>query len=94
VRWQRNLAATSRLVAVYGGARYSRDGRTIYVAADHADGRRGVWAIPVAPGPARLVVANDDPGFINMASNSVGRDRLYVTVAQPESDIWVASLRW
>ena len=94
VRWQRDLAATSRLVAVYGGARYSRDGRTIYVAADHADGRRGVWAIPVAPGPARLVVVNDDPGFINMASNSVGRDRLYVTVAQPESDIWVASLRW
>lgn len=94
VLWRRNLAATTRLTSWYGGWRYSRDGRTIYFAADHADGRRGVWAIDVAGGEPRLVVLNDSPGLINSNHQSIGRDSLYVTVAEPESDIWVAKLRW
>ncbi len=94
VLWRRNLATTTRLNLVFGGWRYSRDGRKIYFAANHADGRRGIWAMDVAGGDPRLVVLNDSPGLINMNFHSVGRDSLYVTVAEPQSDIWVAKLRW
>jgi serine/threonine-protein kinase len=75
-------------------ARYARDGRTIYAPTSHRDGRRGVWAIPVAGTAPRLLVAFDDPSLVAAGAISVGRDRLYVTVSQYESDIWVAKLKW
>jgi Tol biopolymer transport system component len=98
VLWRRNLVPTGGL-AGYGTAGYSRDGRTIYVWGDHRDGRRGVWAIPVAGGPPRLVIVWDDPtltvpGLTNPFRPDVGPDRIYLTVAQHESDIWVANLHW
>jgi len=78
--------------------RFSRDGGTIYGIGTHRDGRRGVWAIPVAGGTPRLVVAFDDPAITPVTLGggimSLGPDRLYLTVAQYESDIWVANLRW
>ncbi len=93
--WTRDLAATSQLTAGgYALPKYSRDGRTIYIVATHQDGRRGVWAIPATGGPARLVVASDDPAVTAQWHISVGRDRLYLTVAEYESDIWVAKLSW
>ncbi len=74
---------------------YSRDGRTVYGVSEHPDGRVGVWAIPVAAGGApRLIVALGDPDLMSPSMISVGPDRLYLTVSQYESDIWVADLRW
>ncbi len=77
--------------------RYGRDGRTVYVVATHEDGRRGIWAVPVAADTPRLVVAFDDPAIVPLTGSgsliSVGRDRLYLTTAQYESDIWVATLK-
>jgi len=75
-------------------AQFSRDGRTIYVAAVRRDGRRGFWAMPASGGAARLVVAADDPAAVLFGRLSVGPDRLYLTVSQYESDIWVANLHW
>ena len=72
----------------------ARDGRTIYVHGWHGDGRRGIWAIPVAGGAPRLVIAFDDPALDTPGSFSVDRNSLYLTVSQYESDIWVANLRW
>jgi Tol biopolymer transport system component len=92
--WRRDLAATTQLSAIFPSLRLSPDGRTIYLPANHRDGRRGIWAIRLAGGDSRLVVRNDDPNLINMQFHAVGRDRLYVTIAQPESDIWVMNLRW
>jgi Tol biopolymer transport system component/tRNA A-37 threonylcarbamoyl transferase component Bud32 len=78
-----------------GFLRYSRDGRTIYAIGTPEDGLQGVWAIPVAGGTPRLVIAFDDPALVNtFGLLSVDSDRLYLTVAQYESDIWVANLRW
>ena len=91
---QRDLAATTRLTRVFGGWTYSPDGDTIYLAANHQDGRRGVWAVNVTGGESRLVILNDEPTLINMMGCGVGRDRLYATVAKPESDIWVMNLRY
>ncbi|MEK7668299.1 MAG: hypothetical protein AAB409_06595 [Gemmatimonadota bacterium] len=42
----------------------------------------------------RLVAAFDDPALVSFNAISVGPDELYLTVAQYESDIWVANLRW
>jgi Tol biopolymer transport system component len=92
VRWRRNLATTTGLAI--GGVRLARDGRTVFGEGDHTNGRRGIWAIPVPMGEPRLVVQIDDASLITMGFLSVARDRLYVVVAQPESDIWVANLRW
>jgi hypothetical protein len=39
------------------------------------------------------VVAFDDPA-LRMVCLSVGPNRLYLTGAQNESDIWVADLQW
>jgi hypothetical protein len=66
----------------------------IYVSADHEDGRRGVWAIPVAGGAPRLAVSFDDPALASRGLISVGPGELYLTVSEYESDIWVAKLRW
>jgi hypothetical protein len=54
-----------------------------------------VWAIPVAGGTPRLVVAFDDPALANLMGNlSVGPDRLYLTVADYQSDVFVAKLNF
>jgi serine/threonine protein kinase len=74
--------------------RYSRDGRTVYGISEHPDGRVGVWAIPVAGGTPRLIVALGDSTIKSQGFVSVGRDRLYLTVTETQSDIWVADLRW
>ncbi len=52
--------------------------------------------MPAAGGPARLVIAFDDPALIASGGGliSVGPDRLYLTVSEYESDIWVAKLKW
>jgi hypothetical protein len=66
----------------------------MYGLGTHRDGRVGIWAISLYGGAPRLIVAFDDPTLDAPGMISVGRDRLYVTVSQYESDIWVAKLRW
>ena len=96
ILWQRDPVSGSGLsgVTYFAFPHFSRDGKTIYSAATQRDGRRGIWAIPVAGGPVRLVVAYDDPALNGMGFLSLGPDRLYLTVAEYDSDIWVAKLRW
>ena len=98
VLWRDELAARRRLTPVakieLQSARYSRDGSTIYLAAVRGDGQSGVWAIPVNGGEARLVIAFDDPAVVAPGFLSVGPDRLYLTVSEYESDVWVMSLRY
>jgi hypothetical protein len=93
VAWQRDLPAPGRLVP-QSFLVYSRDGRTVYESAAHQDGRRGIWAIPLRGGTPRLVIAFDDAALATPGAISVSRDRLYLTVSQYESDIWVANLHW
>jgi len=76
-------------------AQYSRDGKTLYFDALRDDGRQGVWAVAGGGrGAARLVVAFDDPKLQGTQWISVSKDRLYLSVAEFESDIWVAKLRY
>ena len=90
VEWRRALG-----FALFEDLRYSRDGATVYFSGTHRDGRRGVWAIADGGrGAVRLVVAFDDPALGGTPWVSVGADRLYLSVAEFESDIWVATLHW
>ncbi len=98
VLWRRNLIPTGGFTG-YGAPSYSRDGRTIYLWAFREGGRTGIWAIPVAGGPPRLVVNLDDPSLTVPGSTQpwapdAGRDRLFLTLSEPESDIWVAKLKY
>jgi Tol biopolymer transport system component len=92
VRWRRDMSAAG---FTDGMPVYSPDGSTLYM--EKADGsRNGIWAWPAAGGTPRLVVSYDDPSL--QASTwrgalNVTRDRLYVTVSQSESDIWVMDLK-
>jgi Tol biopolymer transport system component/tRNA A-37 threonylcarbamoyl transferase component Bud32 len=91
---RRALPAASRL-RLGGFLRFARDGRTIFGEGTHGDGRVGLWAIPaVGPGDPRLVIAYDEPALSDVRGVSVGRDRLYLTVSEHDSDIWVAKLRY
>ena len=92
---RRDIAAAGHLALQASGLRYSRDGKTLYAVGTSPDGRSGIWAIPVTGGQARLVIAADDPAFTSRGFFfSVGPDRLYVTVPEYESDIWVAKLHY
>ena len=58
--------------------------------------RSGIWSWPAAGGTPRLVVSYDDPSLSALTwpgALNVGRDRLYITVTQSESDVWVMDLK-
>ncbi len=90
--------STGGLTAIEDCIRYSPDSWTLYAVAANRDGRRGVWALPVGrAGEPRLVVAFDDPTLSVPSPEgnlSVGPGELYLTVAEHQSVIWVAKLRW
>jgi Tol biopolymer transport system component/DNA-binding SARP family transcriptional activator len=90
VLWRRQLA-----YSWFEDLRYSRDGKTLYFEGTDERGRRGVWAIgDGGRGAVRLVVAFDDAAVAATPWLSLGPDRLYLSVAEYESDIWVATLRY
>jgi hypothetical protein len=70
-------------------ARFSLDGSTVYASAVHEDGSAGHWALSPQRGEPTLVVAYDRFDINGVSRFSVGPDRLYVTVQETESDIWV-----
>jgi serine/threonine-protein kinase len=72
---------------------WSADGRTVFHVSEDSGRVVAVVAVPVSGGPARVVVRFDDPtrpwhryGF------RVGADRIYFTLGDRQSDIWVADL--
>ena len=74
---------------------FSPDGSTFYVE-KRVGNRNGIWSWPVAGGTPRLVVSYDDPSLVALTwrgALNVSRDRLYVTVTQSESDVWVMDLK-
>lgn len=92
VLWRRDLAASglSRL----GPPALSPDGKTLYLRAARGS-EAGIWALPLTGRAPRLVVTFEDPALLVQSypgTINVTRDRLYVTVGEFESDVWVMDL--
>jgi hypothetical protein len=89
--WRYDLATAGLQfwTGTYTYGQFSRDGSTIYVSALKDGGLGGVWAIPVGGGEPNLVVESAELRGRTRYWFSVGPDRLYVTVPEHESDIWV-----
>ncbi len=75
--------------------KFSADGSTLYVYGLDAEGSQGIWAIPTEGGTPRLVIENDDESrWIFSSSLRVHGGRIYFSVAEYESDIWVMDLEY
>ena len=74
--------------------RWAPDGRTIYMKTFDARGQAALWALSVAGGPPRLLVRFDEPlRPTRRPEFAVDARRLYFTLAQSESDVWVMGVR-
>jgi serine/threonine-protein kinase len=71
---------------------WSRDGRIIYFRAADSTGALGLYAIPAAGGTPHVVVRFDDPTKSVWMIYSLGDDRVYFSLAEYESDIYVMDL--
>lgn len=78
-------------------AEWSPDSRTLYVRAADDSGQASIWSMPAAGGTPRLLVRFDDPSRpTNRAEFATDGKRLYFTLGQPVSDLWMMNFsgRW
>jgi serine/threonine-protein kinase len=73
---------------------WSSDGKTIYFKAADAERRASIWTVPAEGGTPRLLVRFDDPQRPSLRREFASDGtRLFFTIAQDESDIWVAEVK-
>jgi serine/threonine-protein kinase len=73
---------------------WSPDSRTLYFKAAADERRATIWAVPAAGGAPRLLVTFDDPQRPSLRREfATDGKRFFFTIAQDESDIWVADVR-
>jgi len=68
---------------------WSADGGTIYFKSHDATGRTEFWGVSRNGGTPRLVVRLDATQRSDRPEWSLGRGRMYFTVNERQSDIWV-----
>jgi Tol biopolymer transport system component len=74
-------------------SRWGGDGREVYVSGSRPDGTYLVYAFPVGGGSPREVAHSEGPTYQNFRfSFDVIGKTLYVSLADPQSDIWMAEL--
>ena len=74
-------------------AAWSKDSKTIYFKAYDAAGRSSIWSIPLTGGRPRLLMRFDDLRRPSSRREfATDGKRLYFTIAQQESDIWLMEL--
>jgi Tol biopolymer transport system component/tRNA A-37 threonylcarbamoyl transferase component Bud32 len=82
--------------AVLPGPRFpawSKDSQTIYYMAYDAEHHASFWSVPISGGEPKLLVKFDDPmKQSSRAEFATDGERFYFTLAEYESDIWVAEL--
>jgi Tol biopolymer transport system component/DNA-binding SARP family transcriptional activator len=73
--------------------RWSPDGRTVYMKTFDARGEAALWALSVGGGAPRLLVRFDEPlRPTRRPEFATDGKRLYFTLAQSESDVWVMGI--
>jgi Tol biopolymer transport system component len=75
-------------------AYWSPDSRTLYYKAYDARDGSSIWSVPITGGTPRLLIRFSDPSKPS-ARREFATDgrRLYFTVAEPQSDVWLMTLR-
>jgi serine/threonine-protein kinase len=69
---------------------WSTDGRTIYFKSHDTRGRASFWSVPAAGGAPRQLVRFDDPARPSYRPQwALGPGRIYFTVEDRQSDVWV-----
>ena len=72
---------------------WSPDATTIYLRADLAD-TTFIWSLPTAGGTPRLLAKLNDPVRISSRADfAVDQSRLYFTLTDRQSDLWVVELK-
>jgi Tol biopolymer transport system component len=74
-------------------AEFSPDGSRIYFVGTDEEGAQGVWWIPTSGGTETKIITFDDP-LLSVVGFAVGREHVYLTISEQESDIWVMDLDW
>ncbi len=64
----------------------------VYFHAHDMTGLRGLYAIPMEGGRPRLVVRYDDPTMQVHFGFTIGNGRVYLSVAEYDSDIYVMDM--
>ena len=73
--------------------RWARDSRSVFYKTGTLPGRSGIWSVPVSGGEPRLLVRFDDPDRPSIRREfAVDNERIYFTLAEHESDVWVMDL--
>jgi TolB protein len=73
---------------------WSADDRFIYFSATDSTGAAGLYSVPTAGGTPRQVVRFDDPSLSVLPQIVVRNQKVYLSVAEYESDIWAMDLEW
>jgi Tol biopolymer transport system component/tRNA A-37 threonylcarbamoyl transferase component Bud32 len=72
---------------------WSADSQTVYYKAYYADGRSSFWSVPVAGGKPKLLVRFDDAHRKSLRIEfATDGSRLFFTLTDNKSDIWVMDL--
>lgn len=75
--------------------RYAPDGRTLYVKVSDENGRPSFWELSATGGSPRQIVVFDDPTRPSSRQEfAADGKRLYFTVDNRQSDIWVMDVEW
>ena len=71
---------------------WSRDGSTLFVKVSYLNRRSVIWAIPVRGGAPRRVLSDDAAHPFGRFDFTTDGRRLFFTIGQWESDVWVMEL--
>jgi Tol biopolymer transport system component/tRNA A-37 threonylcarbamoyl transferase component Bud32 len=73
---------------------WSPDDQTIYFKAFDDEQRAAIWAVPAKGGTPRLLVRFDDPSRPSLRREFASDGKqFFFTIAQDESDVWIAEVR-
>jgi Tol biopolymer transport system component len=91
---ERALTTPSAASALAQYAIWSPDDKTIYFKAADGERRASIWAVPAAGGAPRLLVRFDDPLRPSLRREfATDGLKFFFTIAQDESDVWIAQVR-
>jgi len=87
---QRTVLDTAKSAMTAEDPVWSDDSHTLYFKSHDAKGNAEFWSIPIAGGAPTLLARFDDPDRPSYRPEwSVGAGRMYFTIADLQSDVWV-----